>query len=211
MLAIKANSLDCVRRVTNKEIGTAFKEWAIVCDALGKGQQSIIFRKGGIHEGKRGFQFKHDQFFLFPTRFHEQEQNIKLGSHSESSLPSEYELGEKVEIQFFCKIQSIKTLDDWDVIKSLEAFHIWNDSTIKERYEWSMSGEEEPFISLAILRVYKFGEVIQFPYEKKYGGCRSWLQIPEIREYDFELFEPVIADQEFDKLLHQINQIIDAN
>ena len=110
MLAIKANSLDCVRRVTNKEIGTAFKEWAIVCDALGKGQQSIIFRKGGIHEGKRGLQFKHDQFFLFPTRFHEQEQNIKLGSHSESPLPSEYELGEKVEIQFFCKIQSIKIL-----------------------------------------------------------------------------------------------------
>mgnify|MGYP003324622683 CR=1 FL=1 len=86
MLAIKANSLDCVGRVTNKEIGTAFKEWAIVCEALGKGQQSIIFRKGGIHEGKRGFQFKHDQFFLFPTRFHEQEQNVKLGSLNENLL-----------------------------------------------------------------------------------------------------------------------------
>ena len=32
-----------------------------------------------------------------------------------------------------------------------------------------------------------------------------WLQIPETREDDFELFEPVIADQEADKLLHQIN------
>ena len=211
MLAIKANSIERVQRVTNKETATAFKEWAIVCEALGKGQQSIIFRKGGIHEGKRGFQFKHDQFFLFPTRFHEQEQNVKLGSLNENLLPSEYDLGEKVEIQFFCKIQSIKILDDWDIIKALEAFHIWNDSTIKERYEWSMSGEEEPFISLAILRVYKLGEVIEFPYEKKYGGCRSWLQIPEIREYDFELFEPFIADQEFDKLLLQINQIIDAN
>ena len=52
---------------------------------------------------------------------------------------------------------------------------------------------------------------LDVPYEKKYGGYRSWLQIPEIREYDFELFEPVIADQEFDKLLHKINQIIDAN
>ena len=58
--------------------------------------------------------------------------------------------------------------DDWDIIKSLETFHIWNDSTIKERYEWSMSGEEEPFISLAILRVYKFGEVIQFPTISKH-------------------------------------------
>ena len=87
MLAIKTNSIERVQRVTNKETATAFKEWAIVCEALGKGQQSIIFRKGGIHEGKRGFQFKHDQFFLFPTRFHEQEQNVKLGSLNENLLP----------------------------------------------------------------------------------------------------------------------------
>ena len=150
MLAIKTNSIERVQRVTNKETATAFKEWAIVCEALGKGQQSIIFRKGGIHEGKRGFQFKHDQFFLFPTRFHEQEQNVKLGSLNENLLPSEYDLGEKVEIRFFCKIQSIKILDDWDIIKSLEAFHIWNDSTIKERYEWSMSGEAVSYTHLTL-------------------------------------------------------------
>ncbi|MED5454303.1 MAG: DUF1802 family protein, partial [Verrucomicrobiota bacterium] len=35
---------------------TAFKEWAVVIDALGRGEQIIILRKGGIHEGKGGFQ-----------------------------------------------------------------------------------------------------------------------------------------------------------
>jgi hypothetical protein len=49
-----------------------FKEWALVCEALGTGRQSIILRKGGIAEGRDGFSFQHREFFLFPTFFHEQ-------------------------------------------------------------------------------------------------------------------------------------------
>ncbi|MFL6569175.1 MAG: DUF1802 family protein, partial [Chthoniobacterales bacterium] len=36
-----------------KSIG--FKEWALVCEALGRGEQRIIIRKGGIAEGRDGF------------------------------------------------------------------------------------------------------------------------------------------------------------
>lgn len=35
----------------------AFKEWDIVCKALEEGRQSLILRKGGIHEGREGFSF----------------------------------------------------------------------------------------------------------------------------------------------------------
>jgi hypothetical protein len=43
-----------------------FKEWTLICEALGNGSQSIILRKGGIAEGRAGFRFQHDEFFLFP-------------------------------------------------------------------------------------------------------------------------------------------------
>src|SRR5512138_2779668 len=51
---------------------TAFKEWAIVVDALGRGEQILILRKGGIAEGRGGFRPEHTRFLLFPTAFHEQ-------------------------------------------------------------------------------------------------------------------------------------------
>ena len=54
-----------------------FKEWAIVCEALGRGEQSIIVRKGGIAEGRDGFTFRHAEFFLCPTYFHEQVENTR--------------------------------------------------------------------------------------------------------------------------------------
>src|SRR5262245_56106998 len=49
----------------------AFKEWAAVCEALAAGRQTIILRKGGIHEGREGFRVEHDRFWLYPTRFHQ--------------------------------------------------------------------------------------------------------------------------------------------
>ena len=48
----------------------AFKEWAAVCEALATGRQSLILRKGGIHEGREGFRVEHREFWLFPTHFH---------------------------------------------------------------------------------------------------------------------------------------------
>ena len=55
-----------------------FKEWAVVCDALGRGEQTILLRKGGIAEGRNGFGFHHAEFFLIPTFFHEQVVKVRM-------------------------------------------------------------------------------------------------------------------------------------
>src|ERR1700734_1411024 len=54
----------------------AFKEWAIVVDALGRGEQIVILRKGGISEGAGGFKMEHPRFLLFPTLFHQQRESV---------------------------------------------------------------------------------------------------------------------------------------
>ena len=38
----------------------------------------MIIRKGGIAEGRDGFAFRHREFFLFPTFFHEQVERVRL-------------------------------------------------------------------------------------------------------------------------------------
>ena len=195
--------------MSNNEINIAFKEWSIVCDALGEGEQTIIFRKGGIHEGKRGFQFIHNQFLLFPTRFHEQEQKVHLKeSPATRHVPSEYIEGEKVELKYLCRIHSIEIMYHWETIQALKKFHIWDEPTILERYRWSKEGEEEPCISLAILRVFRLSKRIELSYEKKYGGCRSWLKVPEINSEIIDSSQPVIGDNDFKDLISQINQKI---
>jgi hypothetical protein len=54
----------------------AFKEWEIVVDALGRGEQILLLRKGGIHEGRGGFRPEHRRFLLFSTHYHQQRESV---------------------------------------------------------------------------------------------------------------------------------------
>lgn len=60
----------------------AFKEWAVVVDALGRGDQIVILRKGGISEGAGGFQVEHPQFLLFPTLYHQQREHVAAAAQA---------------------------------------------------------------------------------------------------------------------------------
>ena len=89
----------CVKNELNN-MSVAFKEWAIVCEAIGSGRQSIMLRKGGIAEGRDGFAFKHRGFFLFPTWFHEQleKTTLPVGTTLPPQLEGEIEILSRAEI-----------------------------------------------------------------------------------------------------------------
>ncbi len=55
----------------------AFKEWAVICQALALGRQALILRKGGIAESTGDFQLEQTRFWLFPTYAHQQHAGIK--------------------------------------------------------------------------------------------------------------------------------------
>lgn len=50
---------------------TALKEWAVLVDAMARGDIIAMVRKGGIREQRPGFSVRHDRFVFYPTFFHE--------------------------------------------------------------------------------------------------------------------------------------------
>jgi len=159
-------------------MGIGFKEWTFVCDALGRGAQSIIVRKGGIAEGRAGFRFQHAEFFLFPTLFHEQVAKLKLPP--DAALPAQRANGHH-EITLRVRVEWTQDIADLAVAQRLAPFHIWKDSEVEKRFRY----EEEKGkggVSVAFVRVEKLSEPFLFPDSPKFGGCRSWIQIPELPE-----------------------------
>ncbi len=55
----------------------ALKEWAVAVKSLGRGDQVIVLRKGGIHREDRDFRLVHPQFLLYPTYEHQRVELIK--------------------------------------------------------------------------------------------------------------------------------------
>jgi hypothetical protein len=164
---------------------TAFKEWAVICEALGTGLQSVIIRKGGIAEGKAGFAFRHGEFLLFPTWFHEQLEKTTLPP--DTVVPDEP--GEELEVRYTATIEWSGILSDWEQVSRLRALHVLRDSVVEERYRY---GETEG-VHVAFVRVYRLDPPIRLPNEKRYGGCRSWIDLPQI---EGSVLVSVISDEE---------------
>ena len=110
-----------------------FKEWSLICDALGRGEQSVILRKGGIAEGRGGFQFDHADFFLFPTLFHEQSERLKLPP--ETPLPRARVDG-RIEIRYRAHVEWVKEITDLEDAKRLAPFHLWRDDVVAQRFQY---------------------------------------------------------------------------
>ena len=61
----------------------ALKEWAMICQALADGRQTLLVRKGGIQEIKDGFEVTHRSFWLFPTYVHQKATDLVPTVHEE--------------------------------------------------------------------------------------------------------------------------------
>src|SRR5438093_8641723 len=115
----------------------AFKEWAVVVDALGRGEQIIILRKGGISEGRGGFKPQHAQFLLFPTLFHQQRQSVIPSAQARfDSISPSLPARDCLRLQFFCEVVAWHRLDSLAAAERLRGQHIWRDEVIAQRLDW---------------------------------------------------------------------------
>lgn len=179
-----------------------FKEWQVVCDALADGRQTVLLRKGGIHEGRAGFSFAHASFFLFPTRFHAQGEHVREG---EVTVMPEWRPGDAIRITHHAEALWAVTLTDWDRVRALESFHIYSEQTVRDRFDWEGKGMTAGSIHAALVRVRELAEPWEFPYEPGHGGCRSWLKLPPPPTDWRETARPVLDDPAFAEISDRLH------
>lgn len=168
-----------------------------------QGVQSLILRKGGIHEGRGGFEWKHRQFFLFPTWFHTQGERLTWVPENAESFPPEDERT-SVEIDGFATLEQVWKVTDWSQMEEIAPLHVWKEEIVKERFVY----DEESCLHVALVRAYKLPERWSFPYSKSYGGCRSWVNLPEQGLSLLEKAVPAMPDAEWDAVARQLRDLL---
>ncbi|HLB33216.1 MAG: hypothetical protein A3F67_04115 [Verrucomicrobia bacterium RIFCSPHIGHO2_12_FULL_41_10] len=176
----------------------AFKEWSLVCEALGSGHQSILLRKGGITEGKMGFGFEHEQFLLFPTWFHGQiEKTCWDGASAVAN-----EAPDSLTLEYVAVIEWSGFVTDREKLTHLKELHILHESVLDERFSYD-AGDGKKGVHVAFVRVYRMEPPATLPMEKRFGGCRSWIKLPEIT---LNPLVSVLSDEEHEnrrRVLHK--------
>ena len=148
----------------------AFKEWAAVCDALCDGTVDLILCKGGIHERLGEFRPEHDRFWLMATRFHQDAAN--LAPFLRDRLP-EPPPGGVVRLPGWCEVTKVRRLTEEAELAALRGRHALSDETVLARFRY-----KEPGLWAIAVRVWAPPEPIEIADDPKYGGCRSWVELP---------------------------------
>ncbi len=178
-------------------VNAAFKEWAIVCEALGTGLQSLLLRKGGIAEGRDGFAFRHREFFLFPTAFHAQMEKTLLPA----GTPLPPLNPDQIEIRFAAVVDWTRFLTDPSRIPALRGYHILRDEVVEERFRQ----DTPPGLHIAFVRVFRLEAPWILPMEKRFGGCRSWIDLPATPG---TTLVPVLSDDEHSRRGRAIEEVL---
>jgi len=179
----------------------AFKEWAVVVDALSHGEQILILRKGGIREKRGEFQVDHRAFWLFPTQYHEAERSVIA-----SKRPALRELAatapsDAVDIQFYAVADPVVGIADASVLGRLQGRHVWAEHVLQQRFEFG----RETGLHALIVRVYQLPRPERLPLRESYGGCKSWVQLEHTVAGEVT---PLVDDAEFARQRDEIIELV---
>ena len=174
-----------------------FKEWSLVCDALGRGEQSIILRKGGIAEGRKGFSFRHREFFLFPTFFHEQVAKVRIASANLQAV------SDTITIRWYAKAERALRIDSLRIAEGLAPLHILTPAVVLERFGYKGRG-----VHVAFLRVFEISPSWILQNEKRFAGCRSWVDLPSPPKMKMR---PVVDDAAHQRVRAEFDHLIGSS
>lgn len=163
---------------------TTLKEWSTVIDALGRGEQIILIRKGGIADPSFGVEA--DRFYLYPTYFHQGESDAR---------PS-------VTITHWAEVVRTWSVRDAEVLGRLAPLVALPKSTLDERYRF----RPDQALHVIAVRAWRLARPVEVAFRSEYAGCRSWVSVDE--EIDVDGSVPVLSAEELRSRVASVDELV---
>ncbi|OBK83409.1 DUF1802 family protein [Mycolicibacter sinensis] len=177
----------------------ALKEWSAVVHALLAGRQSILLRKGGIHEKR--FAVAADDFLLFPTIAH---------SHAERVRPEHRDLlgaaaadceDDRVLVRAAARVVAALAVNRPDGLAAIEDLHIWTGESVRaDRLDFRPKHR----LAVLVVQAVPLVEPVWLTRAPAYAGCKSWLQVPIPRKQS----APVYDDRTLGKVAARVRAAV---
>ncbi len=180
----------------------ALKEWAVICHELAAGRQIVLLRKGGIREPSKGFSLQHPEFFLFPTYFHEKEQ--ELVQEIRAILPAMARLAPpagELRLELYATVESVTEVLTLESLRRLEGEHVFAWPAVERRFNY-----RRPGLHVIALRVHRLPQRLVVPNLFRYDGCRSWVTLES--QLSVTDPRPVLDDLAFGRRLAALHEVL---
>lgn len=168
---------------------TALKEWAVLVDAMARGEIIAMVRKGGIREQRAGFAVRHDRFLFYPTYFHEKE--IELASRFVERLPASHASRPQegtIRVEYVADVIGVWLVTELERLRDVGEEHGLAWSAVESRFHY----KNRPGVQVVAVRVSRLAAPVVVPEIRRYAGCVSWVELDDA--IDVSNAEPVLDD-----------------
>ena len=172
----------------------ALKEWAVTVEAMAKGDQVLLLRKGGIHEDGKDFRVIHREFLFYPTYLHQKEDLLQPAYQPVlRKLLEQPQDNDRITFSYWARAEEVLEISEQKKVDNLEPHHIWTTAYAQSKLHW------KPMLPMSVLflRIYKLEQPATVPYLPEYGGCTSWVEV--LSDVNLGRMEPVLNDAEFQR------------
>jgi hypothetical protein len=172
----------------------ALKEWAAVVHALLEGEQIIDLRKGGLHEDGRHFDVPARRLWLYPTAEHQRSELMKPAYQHLIELADAAPVGQAITLSGWADVTDIATITEPEHVAALASKSVWSEDYAASRLKWK---KRDPLWVL-VLRVHRLQDPVTVAWQHAYGGCTSWVTLPDLPDVTSVASEPALSDVAFD-------------
>lgn len=156
----------------------ALKEWSAAVRALLDGRQTVLLRKGGIHEKRFSLDPAETaaSFLLFPTVAHSHAHRVRpehrdLLAHDGREADS---TEEAVVLRAGAKVIAGVQVNRPEAIDEIADLHIWTAESVQaDRLDF----RPRHLLTVLVVQAYPLSAPIRLPRVPEYAGCASWLQV----------------------------------
>ena len=150
----------------------ALKEWSAVVHALLAGRQTVLLRKGGIHEKR--FDVSADEFLLFPTVAHSHAVRVRPVHRDLLAVAAADSTETEIVVRAAAKVIASVLVNRPDGLDELADLHIWTaDSVRADRVDFRPKHR----LTALVMQAFPLVEPIRLARIPDFAGCRSWVPL----------------------------------
>ena len=156
----------------------ALKEWSAAVHAMLDGRQTVLLRKGGIHEKR--FDVAASEFVFFPTVAHGHSERVRAPYLAllDAAAPDSDE--DAVVIRAGAKVVAAVEVRRPDGLPDLEDTHIWTAESVRsDRLDFRPRHR----LTVLVVQARPLLRPTRLNRRAAYAGCKSWLDVPVMPEW----------------------------
>lgn len=170
----------------------ALKEWAVLVEAMARGDLIAMIRKGGIRENRAGFDVRHDRFLLYPTYFHEKLDELAERFHPTlDAAHADRPPQGMIQLRYVAVVAAVWPVTDLGRLRGIGSEHGLTWGAVESRFRY----RDDPRVHVVAVRIAKLPAAVTLPEARRYMGCVSWVKLDE--DVDVSGAEPVLDDASF--------------